>query len=378
MTRHAAIICDHLRADGFAGQQALLLARHLAADGHAVSLLSAGGGATAMPPGVTHHAMGARRLLLPGWRLRFVRWQAALRHKISPHATIALTPLVPADIVVPCEGFAADHARGLRRLPRPLAERISAWRASLSLDMILRLRAEGRALKDPTVRCCIAMSRAVRQGLARHDGSGRIALIDAVPTPLGRVSDEQARGLRDALKRALAIPDGTALVVFPFQSARAGGIEPMLLAFRALIEAGRDAVLLLAGPTRYTHLAWIGQLGLRDRVRFVGWPDQPQQLVAAADLVVSPAGDDPAGWGVHLAVDQGRPVVTTAASGAADRARACGGAVLPLPAHPDALAQAICQMLSGPNPPPAADDPGGPPSLLEAVRSLMRADAGGP
>ena len=130
-------------------------------------------------------------------------------------------------------------------------------------------------------------------------------------------------------------------MVFAFNRSGLHGLEPLLRAFKPFAEQQPQSVLLLAGPTRYTHLAWIAELGLRDRVRFVGKTDRLDLLMPSIDLAVYPTYYDPVGWGVREAIRLGRPVITTTSSDLADAVQEAGGTVIPSPAQPQDLLEAL-------------------------------------
>ena len=105
--------------------------------------------------------------------------------------------------------------------------------------------------------------------------------------------------------------------------------------------------MLCAGPSAPRGL-WIGgdphgtvaaemrsdlaRAGLGDRVRLVGQRDDVASLVAAADVVVSTAREDPFPLGVLEAAALDRPVVVFDSGGAAEVLRSSGnaGCVIPL------------------------------------------------
>jgi glycosyltransferase involved in cell wall biosynthesis len=92
-------------------------------------------------------------------------------------------------------------------------------------------------------------------------------------------------------------------------------------AFDVLIEAMEDvpdAYLWIAGtgPEEWA-LRDAAQLGLTDRVRFLGWRDDIEAVLAAGDIFVCPSRHEPLGNVVIEAFAQGLPVVATASQGPA-------------------------------------------------------------
>lgn len=99
------------------------------------------------------------------------------------------------------------------------------------------------------------------------------------------------------------------------------GFDTLLAACRLL--AGRELpslTLLAAGGGQLEY--WRGEaaaLGLGDRVRLLGAIDYVPDLLAAADLLVSPTRYDAYGLAVHEALCRGTPAIVSRAAGIAER-----------------------------------------------------------
>lgn len=347
MPMHVAIICERLVPRDHAGRQALLLANALAKRGHRVSLLCDRSVRMDIEEGVEvacHHGGKLSRFALGIIRFRY--WIARWLAERQPDYTIALTTLIPADVVIPCDGTAAGWIRALRNQRAPLPVRLSAWLHTLLPAMQLRRLWEKRSLLDPGVRSIVADNELIlaelKQILPEQDQ--RIQRIDpAVQDP----ALPDARTLRERIARGLGLDTSSAWLVFPYRSAWLDGFEPLMLALQSLLDRGDDVVLLLAGPFKYTHLAWVAQLGLRDHVRFLGPPDEPAELIAAADLVVMPTTHDPGAAWALATLAQGRPLITTPACAGGQCIDEQAGVVLPGPPDPASLASAIKQAIAG-------------------------------
>lgn len=85
---------------------------------------------------------------------------------------------------------------------------------------------------------------------------------------------------------------------------------------RALVNIP-DAYLVIAGegPERENLEALATELGVRPRIRMVGWRDDVPGLLAACDLFVCPSRHEPLGNVVIEAWAQSRPVVAAASQG---------------------------------------------------------------
>src|SRR5205807_4892796 len=81
-----------------------------------------------------------------------------------------------------------------------------------------------------------------------------------------------------------------------------------------------DGRLVLAGGGRAAAdvAARIEREGLADRIRLVGFTDRVFDLLAAADLLVSPVRYEPYGLNVQEAVCRGVPSVVSACAGVAE------------------------------------------------------------
>jgi glycosyltransferase involved in cell wall biosynthesis len=108
-----------------------------------------------------------------------------------------------------------------------------------------------------------------------------------------------------------------------------------------------------SGPLRGELEQQMHDLGIADRVRFLGWCDDTAALFAEADLFVCPSLQEPLGNVVIEAWSAGLPVIATASDGpAALIADEVNGLLVPLPAQPGggpaALAAAIERLCRSP------------------------------
>ncbi|MBS0360569.1 MAG: glycosyltransferase [Proteobacteria bacterium] len=137
---------------------------------------------------------------------------------------------------------------------------------------------------------------------------------------------------------------------------------PLLLAMGRLHEAkAHDVSLqaLAALPEAYLWIAGVGPeearlkalaeaLGVQDRVRFLGWRNDPSALYRAADLCVFPSRYEPLGNVVIQAWAHGLPVIAAASQGPKaliDDGR--DGLLIPID-DPAALAEAVRALMAEP------------------------------
>jgi len=108
-------------------------------------------------------------------------------------------------------------------------------------------------------------------------------------------------------------PEGVPLVVALGRLHRVKAFDVLLQAMTRL----PDAWLWLAGtgPEEEALKALAADLGLMDRVRFLGWRTDRRGLLSAGDVCAFPSRYEPNGNVVHEAWSAGVPLVTTTADG---------------------------------------------------------------
>jgi glycosyltransferase involved in cell wall biosynthesis len=85
---------------------------------------------------------------------------------------------------------------------------------------------------------------------------------------------------------------------------------------RAISSVPRTALWLAGdGPLEGELKALAREVGVADRVRFLGWRDDTADLIAAADILACPSRHEPLGNVVIEAWAQGKPVVAAASDG---------------------------------------------------------------
>jgi glycosyltransferase involved in cell wall biosynthesis len=111
-----------------------------------------------------------------------------------------------------------------------------------------------------------------------------------------------------------------------------------------------DSFLWIAGtgPLEAELKALAADLGVAERVRFLGWRDDPWALYRAADLCLFPSRIEPLGNVVIQAWAYGLPVVAAASAGPAALIRdGVDGRLVPID-DPEALADAASALLADP------------------------------
>jgi glycosyltransferase involved in cell wall biosynthesis len=118
---------------------------------------------------------------------------------------------------------------------------------------------------------------------------------------------------------------------------------------RALAELPEHYLWLAGdGPQRQALKSLAEELGVTERVRFLGWRDDPAAYYAAGDVFVLPSRHEPLGNVMLEAWMHGRPVVATESQGPCEIVESDSEALLVPVDDPAALAAAIRSVTSDP------------------------------
>jgi glycosyltransferase involved in cell wall biosynthesis len=123
---------------------------------------------------------------------------------------------------------------------------------------------------------------------------------------------------RGAIRRTQCIPDGATVFLYLGRLNRDKGMLDLADAFALLDQA--DAWLLVVGPDEEgMHDAMQARLGAsRDRCRFVGYTDRPEDYMAAADVFCLPSYREGFGMVVIEAAAAGMPSIASRIYGVTD------------------------------------------------------------
>ena len=172
-------------------------------------------------------------------------------------------------------------------------------------------------------RLLIANSERTRRDLIEHLGISASVIhtvyLGCDPLKYGPVSAMERR----AARQAQGLSDGVLAVVF---SGALGydqnkGFDTLLKAWQELHRSLDSPAMLLAAGGGCLPF-WqdrIDALGLASSVRLLGLTERIPELLAAADLLVSPTRYDAYGLAVHEALCRGVPAIVSACAGVAER-----------------------------------------------------------
>jgi glycosyltransferase involved in cell wall biosynthesis len=127
-----------------------------------------------------------------------------------------------------------------------------------------------------------------------------------------------------ASRKLLDIPEGRAIAVFigSIGHDRRKGCDVLLEAWKRLCADPQwDVDLLVAGTGSAldTCRQQVSQWKLEHRIRMLGFSDRVRDLLAAADLLVSPVRYEAYGLNVQEAICRGVPAIVSSAAGVAER-----------------------------------------------------------
>jgi glycosyltransferase involved in cell wall biosynthesis len=154
---------------------------------------------------------------------------------------------------------------------------------------------------------------------------------------------DSGRTLREEVRRELGVPPGTVVLVQIGILRDGKGHHDLFAAARELEDLPDLEVWIVGdGPLRGELEAAAGR-----RVRFLGFRDDVDALLAAADVVVQPSHYDALPTTVIQGLAAGRPIVATAVGGIPEIVTAECGVLVP-PGAPGALAAAVRVLATSP------------------------------
>jgi len=182
-------------------------------------------------------------------------------------------------------------------------------------------------------------------------GIGNARKVVAIPNGISadRVKTERDR---KSLRKELHIDPPTAMLLSTGRLAEGKGLEYLLQAAQLILKRSNlrfKIVFAGVGPLE-PHLKKLAEdLGLRERVRFLGFRKDVGELLVASDIVVLPTLREGLSIALLEAMAAGKPIVTTTI-GSNVEATHHGRAALLVPAkNPEALAKALTQFLRNPS-----------------------------
>jgi glycosyltransferase involved in cell wall biosynthesis len=196
------------------------------------------------------------------------------------------------------------HSDAIHQLASPMKRRFY-----LALERYINTRADH----------IIAPSQMVCEYLVEREGvaASKVSVIPYGQTTerFDAVTPEKIAAVRSELGM-----DGRIAVANVSRLYHRKGHVYLFQAFADLVRGGLDAHLYLVGAGEYRRELekMSADLGIAERVRFLGWRDDALAIVAASDVVVHPSLEDALSSAVIEAVMLKKPIVATDISGVRD------------------------------------------------------------
>jgi UDP-glucose:(heptosyl)LPS alpha-1,3-glucosyltransferase len=296
------------------------LARRLVRDGHEVHLYACRWDAQALPPQMHYHPLPEPR----GPRfLRPWRFGAACLNALAGaehHVSVGFDKTWGQDILYPQGGLhAASVEHNLRKFGNPWTRGLARMLKALDLAHWSYSCLERRQYLGEHRPLVIVNSFMVRRHFKQHYRvpPSDLRVIRSAIDP-GRFVEEDRPRRRLEWRDRWGIAPQETVGLFLATNYRLKGLEPLLWAVR-LLPRERSFCLLVAGNPKtrgYERLA--RQLGIADRVRFIGHCAEARNCYFAADFLVHPTFYDPCSLVVLEALACGLPVITSRYNGASE------------------------------------------------------------
>lgn len=205
-------------------------------------------------------------------------------------------------------------------------------RARRGLYHRLVLAVERRIFTLATARHVVAISRRDAEEIRQRYGTpGERLTVVYNGVDLERFHPDRRARRRDAVREAIGVPDEVWVALFVGSGFERKGLGPLI---EALARIGdRDARLVVAGKgDAEPHRRRAAELGVGERIAWLGPRRDVDDLYAMADVVALPARYEPFG-NVHLeALASGVPVLASGRAGGAEVVpHGRGGVVVPEP-----------------------------------------------
>jgi L-malate glycosyltransferase len=169
----------------------------------------------------------------------------------------------------------------------------------------------------------------------QFDGLAPRRPVAVIHNPVDLDKFDPARADRAAVRRELELPEGTVVLAVVAQLTPWKGQDDAIRALAELRASGRDATLLLAGSAKFATAgtqfdnrayerelhALVAELGVADRVRFLGERGDVPDVLAATDALLLPSWREAFGRIAIEAMAMGVPVLATETGGPAEIVR---------------------------------------------------------
>lgn len=182
---------------------------------------------------------------------------------------------------------------------------------------------EGRLFQSPRLKRIVANSRRGKREIMRHYGV-RPEKIEVLynGVDLEHFHPRNAALFREGLRRELKIHPAAPVLLFLGSGFRRKGLASLIAAWPEVRREFPEAMLLVAGRDPvHAYGRKARQLGVEEKILFLGPTGRARQLMAASDLFVLPTLYDPFSNACLEAMASGIPVLTSLQNGVAELIR---------------------------------------------------------
>lgn len=324
------------------------LARRLARDGHAVHLYASRWDAAALPASTHFHRIdvpNGPRFLRP-WRFGAACERALANQRHD--ASVGFDKTWGQDVLYPQGGLhAASAAHNLLKFPhgwQRTAAALGKWFDPAAWSFARLERKQYLGTKRPLV---VVNSRMVRSHFEQFLGvpPESLRVVHSAIDPLRFAAEDRPKRRHEERER-WGVSAQEPVGLFVAMNYRLKGLAPLLKAAARMPRDTAFRIAIAGHPKfgRYRRLA--EQLGIADRILFLGHRNDPKDAYFASDFLVHPTFYDPCSLVALEALACGLPVVTTRCNGASELLTPPNdGLVIDDPHDSGALSAAMAQML---------------------------------
>jgi len=295
------------------------LARCLAADRHEVHLFACQWDAEALPEGLHYHPLplpGGPRFLRP-WRFA-ASCMKELR-QFGPHVSVGFNKTWGQDVQYPLAGLhAASVEHNFRKHASPLLRGLhravkACDLAHWSYSLLERKQYLGHQPLVVVNSCMVRDHFRCFYGIPPDD----LRVVHCAIDP-DRFAQPDRLRLQAEYRQSWDMQPDDTTALFVAMNYRLKGLEPLLHAVALLPKRERFRLLVVGHPRTASWERLAKQLGVRDRVIFLGPRKDVHHCFFASDLLIHPTFYDPCSLVVLEALACGLPVVTSRYNGAGE------------------------------------------------------------
>ena len=325
------------------------LARRLAKDGHTVHLYACRWDANSLPIGTQFHQLNVPsgpRFLRPGRFAQACEQALALaKHDV----TVGFDKTWGQDVLYPQGGLhAASRHHNLLKFSGLLARKFGSLGKFFDLASWSFAKLERKQYLGTIKPIIVVNSRMVQRHFQQFYAidPAQVRVVHSAIDP-GRFASEDRLMRRQQQRAEWGVTPDEPVGLFVAMNYRLKGLAPLLHGIAAVPNQQRFRIAIVGHPkfAKYQRLAT--QLGIQDRVLFLGFRADPKDSYFAADFLVHPTFYDPCSLVALEALACGLPVITTQYNGASELLTVPdNGIVIQDPHNATELGSAITTMLN--------------------------------